>query len=451
MTLLFSFLMLYFYQAGAVFLLITPGAKAVAMGSAFSALANDATAIYYNPGGLAFHNHTNITSMNLSPPAGVGREMLSVWLEYVEDKYYDRQDIPLEPGWLTGLHPDMRHLYFGAVYPYKDICTFGFGYNSLIVGETVTFDAEGNVIYRYSSYDYSLSFSCAREFYKGLGIGASLKYIHSFLMPNKILIAIYGYDVHGTARSIAVDIGAMYKTPLPGLALGISLQNLGFDMKFPGETGDPLPRHIRYGLALEPIALVDWFTQFPPANIKLPFMPSTIFRYEFARDWVTDLVGSEHQTWRCSGHEFTFLNIFSLRYGYFEEWENYRARETTGYALNLGRIKFEIGEEDPSMYDFSTETNWRVQISLSSYESDEPSFIKNNKTLNNTVALLSSLVVPGGGQFYTGEDFKGLLLLGGALCLAEWNYRNSSTLFKIGLGTLYLTSLVDIIQTLLHN
>ncbi|MDI6840264.1 MAG: hypothetical protein QMD71_05385 [bacterium] len=55
MLAIFLFLHLSFSDCGAQFLLIAPGAKAAAMGSAFTALADDATAIYYNPGALAFH------------------------------------------------------------------------------------------------------------------------------------------------------------------------------------------------------------------------------------------------------------------------------------------------------------------------------------------------------------------------------------------------------------
>lgn len=450
--LLLSFLISSFGEAGAVFLLVSPGSKAVAMGSAFTALANDASAIYYNPGGLAFHNHTNVTSMNLSPPAGIGKELLNEWLEYAGDKYYDNLSIPLEPGWLTGLYPGMRYLYWGAIYPHENLGTFGIGYTYLTSGEIIGVDPNGIIIDRYRSYDYSISLSYAREVYKGLGVGASLKYIYSFQAPHNIIRLIYGVDVNGEAKSLAVDLGAMYKTPIPGLAFGISVLNLGANMKFPiSELGsDPLPRHIRYGFAIEPMAFVDWLTQFPTANIKLPFMPSTIFRYEYSRDWVVDLIGSEHETWRCGGHEFTLLNLLSFRYGHFEDRAGFRDGKTKGYALNLGRIKFEVGE-DTSIYGFPTDPNWRVQISLSSYESDEPSFIKNNKTLNITAALLSSLVVPGGGQFYIGEDLKGLLLLGGAFFFAESNYRNNRLLPKIGLGSLYIVSLTDVIWTLLHN
>ena len=40
-------------NAGASFLNIAPGARAIGMGSAFAAVADDVSAVYWNPGGLA--------------------------------------------------------------------------------------------------------------------------------------------------------------------------------------------------------------------------------------------------------------------------------------------------------------------------------------------------------------------------------------------------------------
>jgi len=41
-------------EAACLFLLISPGARAAGMGEAFVGLADDATAVYWNPAGLAF-------------------------------------------------------------------------------------------------------------------------------------------------------------------------------------------------------------------------------------------------------------------------------------------------------------------------------------------------------------------------------------------------------------
>jgi len=51
-------------ESGVVFLLISPGARAAGMGEAFVGLADDATAVYWNPAGLAFQTGKEITLMH---------------------------------------------------------------------------------------------------------------------------------------------------------------------------------------------------------------------------------------------------------------------------------------------------------------------------------------------------------------------------------------------------
>ena len=51
-------------EAGSIFLLISPGARASAMGEAQVALSNDAYSSYWNPAGLAFQEGSEITGMH---------------------------------------------------------------------------------------------------------------------------------------------------------------------------------------------------------------------------------------------------------------------------------------------------------------------------------------------------------------------------------------------------
>ncbi|HOC89567.1 MAG TPA: UPF0164 family protein, partial [bacterium] len=51
-------------ESAVLFLQISPGARAAGMGEAFVALADDATAVYYNPAGLGFQRGKEITLMH---------------------------------------------------------------------------------------------------------------------------------------------------------------------------------------------------------------------------------------------------------------------------------------------------------------------------------------------------------------------------------------------------
>ena len=65
-------------EASALFLLISPGARAGGMGEAQVAVANDAYASYWNPAGLAFLENSEIALMHVN------------WLQnLVPDMYYE--------------------------------------------------------------------------------------------------------------------------------------------------------------------------------------------------------------------------------------------------------------------------------------------------------------------------------------------------------------------------
>ena len=53
-------------EAGAIFLLIAPGAAAQGTGEAHVARVDDAYASYYNPASLAFQNKINIAGMHVN-------------------------------------------------------------------------------------------------------------------------------------------------------------------------------------------------------------------------------------------------------------------------------------------------------------------------------------------------------------------------------------------------
>ena len=74
-------------EAGSVFLLISPGARAGGMGEAQVAVANDAYASYWNPAGLAYQEGSELAFMHVN------------WLpNLADDMYYEflgyRKSIP---------------------------------------------------------------------------------------------------------------------------------------------------------------------------------------------------------------------------------------------------------------------------------------------------------------------------------------------------------------------
>ena len=60
-------------EAGAIFLLIAPGARAGGMGEAQVAVANDAYASYWNPAGLGFLEGQELALMHVNWLPGLSR------------------------------------------------------------------------------------------------------------------------------------------------------------------------------------------------------------------------------------------------------------------------------------------------------------------------------------------------------------------------------------------
>ena len=62
-------------EAGAIFLLIAPGARAGGMGEAHVAVSNDAYASYWNPAGLGFLKGTELALMHVNWLPGLANDM----------------------------------------------------------------------------------------------------------------------------------------------------------------------------------------------------------------------------------------------------------------------------------------------------------------------------------------------------------------------------------------
>lgn len=182
--------------ASAQFLTLGVGARAAGMGESYTAISDDATAIYWNPAGL-----NNIEGKELSV-------MHAVWFE---DIFYD---------WAS----------------YVQDCKFGgkigIGVQYLSYGAITETDSTGLEGSDFTPYDIAAIVSYAKEI-KGIALGANIKYISSKIKDE-------------TAWALAVDLGGMYKLCEDKLSLGLALQNIGTKMKYIDE-GDSLPLNIKLG------------------------------------------------------------------------------------------------------------------------------------------------------------------------------------------------------------
>jgi hypothetical protein len=190
----------------ASFLKLDTSPRAIAMGDAFAGVADDVSAIEYNPGGLGTLDEKQFTIMH------------ALWFE---DIFYD---------------------YGALAWPIKGIGTIGLSLFYLNAGtfDKYGFDSSGNPIaegtFSASSLAAGLSFS--RQILSFLSLGMNLKMINE---------SIESYS----AGSVAVDLGALYKTPIPKLTLGVDVQNLGPSLGF--QQAFSLPINVRFGVGYKPL------------------------------------------------------------------------------------------------------------------------------------------------------------------------------------------------------
>lgn len=179
------------------FMLLGVGARASAMGEAFTAVSGDAGAPFFNPASAAMMNGTEFSFAHISYLEDVSIEQFSLLTRYRSIRY--------------GLS-----LNIGAV---ADIERRG---NSPTDEPLGTFD-EHNV---------TASFFIAVPVTEKISIGNSAK------------IAYEKLDLED-ATALALDIGVFY-TIAPEIAIGGSIRNLGTKPKFVSESFD-LPREYRLG------------------------------------------------------------------------------------------------------------------------------------------------------------------------------------------------------------
>lgn len=275
---------------GAVFLMIWPGARPTALGGAFTAIADDATTTYYNPGGLGFLNSLEVT------------------LQHAD--------------WLPGLAPpdvDMYYEFLGATRSLKQKGTVGLNIIYLTTGKTEVINEQGTYLGEYTTFDIAATAGYGFKALPNLGAGISFKFIYSFLVPQWVFDAMpeLQIDAGGIGTSWALDFGLLYK-PFRMLSIGTSLQNIGPNISYTSSgASDPLPRMLRLGIRYEPInnklfrlSLVPEITKVLVGMFYDP-QDTLTFSQEFSYEL--------KEAWKHFGIELTYYDLITARLGYFED------------------------------------------------------------------------------------------------------------------------------------
>lgn len=328
-------------RPGAVFLMIWPGTRPTALGGAFVGVADDALATYYNQGGLAFLSSTEVNLMHCN--------------------------------WLPGLYPGMYYEFLGIARPLNSRGTLGFGIIYLSTGKTVVTDDIGRKLGEYTTFDVAAGPSYGVKLSEDLGLGFGFKFIYSFLIPQWVIDVRpdLGIERGGTGATWALDFGALYR-PFPILSVGAAIQNLGPDISYT-DTGvsDPLPRMLRVGIGFTPIHSRYLSIRLVPEVTKV-----LVGMFYDPKDTLSvwEEVGYEfNEAWKSFGIEASYLDLFTLRAGYFddptgarggfkrtEEGKVVRWPFTFGGGVRFRGFAFDVAV-DQYLYDFPTQ-NYKLSL-----------------------------------------------------------------------------------------
>ncbi len=270
-------------EAGAASLLIAPGARADGMGRAYVAVANDANAIWWNPGALAFTN---------------GHDVSSMYTKLVPD-----------------LAPDVFFSYTAYAQHVEGWGGIGASIGYLSYGKSEARDGDGNFIREFSSYELAPAVAYGTEVMKDMGFGVSLKLVRVDLAP-----ADATQDLKkGAGTTFAADIGALYKVPQLKSSVGLTVQNLGPNISYiDADQSDPLGRNVKLGVAVTPFE-------------------SELHRVLIAGDTNRSLL--PHGTWvQNFGAEYEFNHLFALRFGEIFDralWEDPTKGFSHFFSLNF--------------------------------------------------------------------------------------------------------------------
>ncbi|MBN1348985.1 PorV/PorQ family protein [candidate division KSB1 bacterium] len=282
--------------AAATFLKIDVGAQATAMSGAAVALANDATALYWNPGAAAQLNGNFLTLSHIEYPV------------------------------------DIKYEYIGYVHHLPRIGTVGVSCGMLHMEDmeiTTEYHPTGTGEYfRYNDAFAALTFSMKMT--NRFSFGASVKYVGEYLA---------GIEMGGWM----IDLGTFYWTGYKSLRFAVSLVNFGQDLK---PTGSYLQK-TKEGAFTE--KKYEAFS--PPTTFRVG---SAMDVYSTDRVCLTSSFQINHPVDNAEnavvGLDFQFLKHAHLRAGYRINYDDETFTFGTGFLLPFGERKFAL---DYAFKDFA--------------------------------------------------------------------------------------------------
>jgi len=271
----------------ATFLSIPVGARALGMGGAFVGLADDASAMYWNPGGIA--------------------------------RLAQNEALFVHANWIA----DISFNYGGVVLPVQDIGTFGLNFTSLTMAdmERTTEELPEGTGTTFSAGSFAVGLTYARNLTDWFSIGGNVKFIDEHIWNE-------------SAIGFALDVGTLLTTPFPGLKFGAGISNFGTKMHMTGDdllVLKPISSNAGANQSINAVLSTDQFDL--PLTLRIGFAYQPLVLDDQVLTFVVDAVHpNDNSESMSAGVEYTTLQkILSVRAGY------------NGIGMRDGEEQFTLG------------------------------------------------------------------------------------------------------------
>ncbi|MCB0257272.1 MAG: PorV/PorQ family protein [Anaerolineae bacterium] len=300
-------------RAGVLFLLIEPGARSHGMGESYVAIADDATASYFNPAALAGQTQQQVNATHMK--------------------------------WLPALADDLSYSFLGYSVPIEGWGNFGFNVSLLNLGEQIRTDERGNSDGTFSSFDVAVSAAYGSQISDNMSAGIGLKFIRSNL-------ASQGAGIErgkGVGNSFAADLGFLWHIS-PTLNFGAALRNLGPKIAYiDASQADPLPQHIVVGMAYQ-VLDTEYNDVLLSVDVYKPLIAGGSFASNLVKAWADESMSNEFKEIDLHlGGEYRYSlsakenqSFLALRGGYSYDGDGELKLWTTGIGLKYNLVEVDV-------------------------------------------------------------------------------------------------------------
>ncbi|MGB2958528.1 MAG: PorV/PorQ family protein [Bacteroidota bacterium] len=301
-------------ESAVPFLLIAPTSRFGGVGETGTGWVDDNSAIFYNPGALAFLDGSEISLTHTN------------WLPQfnLPDLFYDHLNYRQRIDAISGT--------ISASVTYLNLGEFN-----------VTNSSGPDVVDKFKSFEYAITAGYATRVLDELGLGFNLRFIHSALSP----IGTEQEQGNGIASTISFDIALMYRPDSNSSDLwrrfsaGLNLSNIGPKITYvDADQADPLPTNLRVGIAYK--LLDDEYNSLHLAGDASRLLvrrrddgSSDEFYEAIATAW-GDGSGTGKIIW-SAGAEYWYgaPRLIALRLGYFHESARYGNRQFLTFGAGI--------------------------------------------------------------------------------------------------------------------